>query len=248
MKKTMKTMKITYLTLALLLFLSSLSLWAQAAWEEPVKEGDRWESEGVSAQDYEEAILLYREALELDPDNAAILWRLGRSHLSLGDALPEDHRLEIYEEGREYVERAIEIDPDSPDAHFWYASLLGRIGQTRGVMQSLFMVKPMEEALEKVLELDPDYASAYYVLSMLYMEAPGWPLSIGNKSTSLEYALRSVEMDPDDYDFLYNLAVVYLDNNKEDEAKKTLEDLLAMPEVEEDERKREEVEELLSSL
>lgn len=218
------------------------------SWQEMMEKADKMVETGTSALDFSQTIRMYEEALSLSPDNYQLLWRLGRSHLYMADNLPKEERLKIYEKGRDYGEKAKELAPNSPDSHYWYASLIGRIGQTRGVLQSLFMVKPMEEALEKVLELDPEYASAYYVLSMLYMEAPGWPLSIGNKAKSLENALRSVELDPTNYDFSYNLAVVYIDQKEKGKAQQILKELLLMEEVMEDETKREEVEELLSSL
>lgn len=236
--------KIALLVL-LLLLLSPIS--RASTIEELLAAGDLLVEDGTK-EDFQEASRLYEEALALDPDNGELLWRLGRSYLYTGDELPEDDRLPIYEKGREYAEKATEVAPDSPDAHYWFASLLGRIGQTRGVLQSLFMVRPMKEALERVLELDPNYASAYYVLSMLYMEAPGWPLSIGNKDVSLENALQSVELDPTNYDFQYNLAVVYIDHNEKDKAREILEDLLDSSTVQEDDRKVHEVQELLSSL
>lgn len=240
MRKRILFLALTFLLFSLLAGASSI--------DELLTEGDRIFDEARTAEDFQQASLLYQEALEQAPENGAILWRLGRSYLYTGDELPEDQRLPIYEKGREYAEKATEIIPDSPDAHYWFAALLGRIGQTRGVLQSLFMVKPMQEALEKALELDPEYASAYYVLSILYMEAPGWPLSIGNSDLSLENALRSVELDPYNYDFQYNLALVYLDHRERDRAQEILEELLEHPEAQEDERKMEELLELLSSL
>lgn len=240
-----KRLLIPFLLLAFFLLFFSFQI---KAWSDLVKEGDTIIEDGRTADDFQEAINLYQEALTKSPDNYQILWRLGKSHLMTADELPKEKRLVLYEKGKEYTEKAIELAPDSPDSYYWYASLTGRIGQTRGILQSLFMVKPMKEALHRVLELDPQYASAYYVLSMLYMEAPGWPLSIGNKNLSLENALRSVELEDDNYDFLFNLAQVYLDHNEKRKAQEILEDLLEHPEVQTEEKKKIEIEEILSSL
>lgn len=240
-------MSLRVILLLALLILLPLSVHA-STWQDLIEEGDRLFDLSRTSDEFQEAINIVKKALDLKPDHHLILWRLGKGYLLKGDALPEEERLVIYEKGRDSVERALEFAPDCTDSLYWYAALLGRIGQTRGILQSLFMVKPMQESLERVIELDPEYASAYYVLSMLYMEAPGWPLSVGNKSKSLEYALLAVALDPNEYDFQYNLAVVYLDNNKEEKAQMTLEHLLLTEEVKEDEEKREEVLELLSSI
>ena len=234
-------MKKTILVVVLLLV--SVSLLAPVALgEDLLEKGDGY----LREEEYSKAQEVFERALETEPENSELLWRLAKVQLRIGDEALEEEKLDIYRKGEEYAERAIELDPQSPDAHYWYASLLGRIGQTRGVLQSLFMVSPMQEALEQVLEIDPQYAGAYYVLSMLYMEAPGWPLSIGDLDQSLEYALKSVEMEPDNLDHNYNLVEVYLEKNKTVEAEKIIRDMLAHPEIDDHPEMKAELEKLIN--
>ncbi len=133
------------------------------------------------------------EHLEKEPDDSDALWLISKAYLFLGERITDDV-LATFEKGKEYADRAVEIAPNSPHAHFWQASLIGRIGQTRGILQSLFMVRPMKDALDRVLELDENYADAYDVLSQLYEEAPGFPLSIGNKKLAWDMADSAVEL------------------------------------------------------
>ncbi len=176
-------------------------------------------------ENIEEGMALLQEHLQTYPEDGHALWRLAKAHLYLGDRM-EDSILETYERGLEYAEQAVELVPDSPDAHYWQASLMGRVGQTRGVLNSLAMVSPMRAALERALEIDPDYASAYYVLSLLYKEAPGWPISIGSRRRSLENAQTAVELSPRDPEFRYNLADIHVYNNNPRQAIQNLEYLL----------------------
>ena len=124
----------------------------------------------------EQAIDRLEGHLERNPKDGEALWLAAKAYLYLGDRLEEDV-LETFEKGKEYAEAATEYLPESPHPHFWKASLIGRIGQTRGILSSLFMVRPMKDSLDKALELDDGYADAHWVLSQLYHQAPGLALA-----------------------------------------------------------------------
>ena len=83
--------------------------------------------------------------------------------------------------------------------------------------------------MEKVLKINPNHAGAHHVLGVLYRKAPGRPLSIGNKKKALQYAKKAAGLDPQSLKYAVGLAEVYLALDKKDDAKKTLEDVLAMP-------------------
>ncbi len=187
------------------------------------------------------------EHLEKEPDDSDALWLISKAYLFLGERITDDV-LATFEKGKEYADRAVEIAPNSPHAHFWQASLIGRIGQTRGILQSLFMVRPMKDALDRVLELDENYADAYDVLSQLYEEAPGFPLSIGNKKLALEMAEKAVELDPEHIEYPIQLARALNHNGRRDEAVEVLRELLARPEVKFDPEIETTAKELLAKL
>jgi len=84
---------------------------------------------------------------------------------------PED-KLAVYEQGRQAAKRAIELAPKSVLAHFWYATHTGRLGQTRGVMRSLFLLPTVKQESETVLELDPTFVPGYALAANLYYEVP----------------------------------------------------------------------------
>lgn len=176
-----------------------------------------------------EAIQRLEQELDVTPQNGELLWFMAKAKLYLGDQM--ENKLSIYEEGKTYADAAVEQSPNSPHSHYWQSVLIGRIGQTRGVLSSLSMVRPMKNALERVLDLDPDYADAHWVLSQLYQEAPGFPLSIGNKKLALEHAQKAVELDPLNLEYQLQLINALEHNGQKDAALELLTTFLKNPEL-----------------
>lgn len=181
----------------------------------------------------QEAVDRLETHLEKQPGDGEALWLISKAYLYLGDRI-DDNKEDIYETGKAYADAAVENLPTSPHPYFWQASLTGRIGQTRGILSSLFMVRPMKNALDQALEVDENFADAHWVLSQLYHQAPGFPVSIGSKKSSLQYAERAVELDPANLEYLLQLAVALEYNGRKEEAIAILDDLLANPALKED--------------
>lgn len=196
----------------------------------------------------ESAIDKLESILADEPDNGTALWVMAKAKLYLGDRVEKDKRLEIYESGKEFAEQATEIATNSADAYYWLAALTGRVGQTKGILNSLFMIGPLKEALDSAIELDADFADPYFAMSQLYQQAPGWPLSLGNKDLALEYAEKAVELDPGDPEFQVQLARVLVDHKRHDEALELLEIALESPEMEIDLILKAEAEELYAKI
>jgi tetratricopeptide (TPR) repeat protein len=133
-----------------------------------------------------------------------------------------DQQMTVFQAAQSYAERMVEIAPERPDGHYLLAVAMGRVARTRGILQSLFMAKPMRDRLENAVELDPNHVDALRVLSMLYNEAPGWPVSIGNKQKALEYVERAYELNPEDIGVLVQLARMRKHYGKTEEAKALL--------------------------
>ncbi len=172
---------------------------------------------------------LLTEAVAVNPENFDAWWRLARCDWWLGDHVPKAERAAWFEKGQVAAEQAIRLRPDRVEGHYWQGVNLGRLGEERGIFNSLFMVDPIAKAMEATLEIDPQHAKALYVLSALYRKAPGWPLSRGDMQKSLAYARQAVENGPEFVITHVGLAETLMALNQKEEAKRELELALELP-------------------
>jgi len=131
-------------------------------------------------------------------EKAEILWRMARSTLSLGDdsddaKAPVADTLKLFEKGEAYATQAIEADPQNAYAYYWKGSNIGRWGQVKGILDSLFKAAPMRDLLEKTVNILPDYSDSYYVLGQLYDQVPGI-ISFGNMDYAVSLGRKSVDL------------------------------------------------------
>lgn len=154
-----------------------------------------YDSEQYAANKSE--LLRMRSQASTAEDEAQVLWRLARVMVGIGDALDKkdkDGRFAAYEEGEEYANLSIARYPIAY-AYHWKASNIGRWGQTKGPLNALGKAKGMLEDLTMVVNhfnID-DYTDTWYVLSSLYNELPGSPLSFGNNNWAISYMRRSMD-------------------------------------------------------
>ena len=136
------------------------------------------------------------DAAENDSEKAAILWRLSRTTLYMTDGIDEgdkDARLAGYGEAEEYADQSLALE-ETADGYHWKASAIGRIGQVNGPLNSLSKAKPMRALIEKVQnDFNADMSDAWYVLSLLYDQLPGSPLSFGNDDYAISYMRRCID-------------------------------------------------------
>lgn len=194
-----------------------------------------------SAEDLEAADALLEEerpeaAIELlesllpesqGSQRAEVLWRLASANLMLGDqrddaGAGEEALLAIYETGEAHGEAAIEADADNALGYYWTSANIGRWGQTKGVLNSLFRAPDMRDLLSEAVNRDPEHADSYYVLGQLYAQVPGmisfgnveYAVSLGRKSVDLmEAELRTDERDEVNDAFYIQLASHLIDRD-----------------------------------
>jgi tetratricopeptide (TPR) repeat protein len=172
---------------------------------------------------YEEARTLALEAVSSasQAEKAELYWRAARETLELGDDAEDrkeskDAILKYFEKGQEYCDMAIAADPQNNLAYYWKSSNIGRWGQVKGILNSLFKAAPMKELLLKDLSLNANHPDAYYVLGQLYRELPGAPLSFGDDDAAVSLGRMAVDLRAQamkageekdlDYSFYHQLA------------------------------------------
>ena len=132
-------------------------------------------------------------------EQAELYWRAARETLELGDIAEKDKKpqadvLAIFLEGEGYADKSIAADPRNDLGYYWKSSNIGRWGQVKGILNSLFKAGPMKDLLVKVLSINPDRTDAYFVLGQLYRELPGWPVSFGNIDAAVSLGRKAVDL------------------------------------------------------
>lgn len=144
------------------------------------------------------AVLEPYRATPRGADRAEVLWRMAAATLMHGEqrrdaGAPETEVLGLFEEGEALGRAAMEADPNNPLGYYWTSSNIGRWGETRGVLNSLFRAPEMRDLLTEAVTRDPDHADSYFVLGQLYARVPGI-VSFGNVEYAVSLARRSVDL------------------------------------------------------
>jgi tetratricopeptide (TPR) repeat protein len=130
-----------------------------------------------------------------------------------------------YEHGVNFGKEAVTLNPRAIYGNYWFASNVGMLGLCRGMMASLASVDPMKKSYEIVLKENEKFffAGPHRALGRLYHMAPGWPISVGNKTKALHHLEKAVEIAPEFFNNRLYLAELYIDIGNRDKAKRELE-------------------------
>lgn len=126
------------------------------------------------------------------------LWQVGRTAFDLAETLTREKlKAQVAESGINACQAAIAQNPASAPAHYYLALCLGQLAQTKSI-GALRLVREMEEKFKRVRTLDEsfDYAGADRGLGLLYLEAPGWPTSIGDRKKARTHLERAIVLAP----------------------------------------------------
>ena len=158
------------------------------------------------------------------------LWHLGRSRLRQGErAGSKREKVALFARAEAAARRAAELAPTEPEALYWQGVAMGRRGQARGMMRSLFMVGPLKKLMRSVLELDPRHAGARQVLGEMLMALPGF--AGGSKTEAVAELEASVRSDPSRACSYPALAQAYLGVGRREDAERVLREVegIAVP-------------------
>jgi len=154
-------------------------------------------------------------------EKAELHWRLARAWLNLGDEAEDGgmaggELLSFFEQGEAQAQKAIDADPSNHLGYYWKSANIGRWGQIKGILNSLFKAKPMRDLLKKAVAAEPDHADSYYVLGQLYEQVPGFPISFGDEDYAVSLGRKSLDLheqqvkagieDEINYDFYTEMA------------------------------------------
>ena len=139
---------------------------------------------------FDEAEREFETAMKLDPKLYEAAYWYGRSLQSAGR----------FEEAVKMFERACALRPEDYQAAGFLAQAYGSLGNT--VERDIGLRRALK-LMEERLELNPDDARAANLAAAFHAR-------LGNLSKAVEYADRSLGIDPDDPMLLYNVACTYV--------------------------------------
>ena len=161
-----------------------------------------------------------------DPTNEHYLYLWCRAHLQKGDnARTKADKLAYFIGAKAIAETLIALNDRSDEGHCWWGVAQGRIGQTRGVLNSLFMVSGLKKAFGRTLEINPSHPTALDALGVLYYELPGF--AGGSLAKSEQYCLRGIASAPNYTLLRLDLAKAYAKEKRWYAARAQLDTLLA---------------------
>ncbi len=175
----------------------------------------------LNSGNLEQSKVLFETLLAQDPTNQEALWQLSRVYYSLGDvAQGKKTKLARYEWGKALADSLIKINERHPEGHFWAMVNQGRIGQTRGVLNSLFMVSGIKRELKRTLELNSNHAGAHDGWGALYYELPGF--AGGSLDKAVEWFKKGLALDPHYTLINVDLAKTYIKKKMYKEAREAI--------------------------
>jgi tetratricopeptide (TPR) repeat protein len=181
-----------YLAMQRLLQAAPNSVWRYQA------SGELFESQGH----YDLAIAQYRRVLELDPQQAGVHFRLGRTLLARSQSTDSaQDRAEALKE----FEQELELDPTNANAAYELGEIYRKSGQ-RDKAQVFF---------EMALKYYPDFEEAQVGLSRVL-------IALGKPDKALPHLQKAISLDPGDEISYYQLALVYRASGKTAEQQQAL--------------------------
>lgn len=139
-------------------------------------------------------------------NNPVAAWEFARRCYDWADwATNKTQRAQIAHEGMAAARQSLQLQ-DSAAAHYYLALNMGQLAQAQ-MLSGLRLVREMakEFTITAVLDTNFDFAGAERGLGLLYRDAPGWPMSIGNRHKAREYLESAAALAPNDPENLLNL-------------------------------------------
>ena len=145
-------------------------------------------------------------------NDAEAAWQFGLACFDWADlANTNARRADIAEQGIAASRQAIQLAPEAAAGHYYLGLNLGQLARTKK-LGALKLVSEMEAEFLAAIEADEkfDFAGAHRSLGLLYLDAPGWPTSIGNRTKARLHLRKAVELSPDYPDNPLSLIEAYL--------------------------------------
>jgi tetratricopeptide (TPR) repeat protein len=142
--------------------------------------------------------LTRQTAYQAAPTNATLAWEYARACFDWAEYATNDtQRADIAQVGIAAARRLANQETNLAQAHYYLAMNLGQLARTK-TLGALRIVDEMEVLFQRAKRLDEklDYAGSDRCLGLLYLDAPGWPASLGSRPKARQHLKQAVEIAP----------------------------------------------------
>jgi len=181
------------------------------------------------------ALPFYEQALAIEPRNYDALCKASRELVDLGEYEPDEaKRTALYARAVEYARRAAAITPNAAEAHFHLARAVGRTALALGPRErTKYGVEVREHAL-RALQFAPNHPGALHVMGVWHAEIMrlngisrmvaktflgGKIFGSANWKDAARFLEQSVEVEPMRLVHRLDLARIYRDSGRTDDAR-----------------------------
>ncbi len=125
-----------------------------------------------AAMNDEEAIVKYKEALKIQPNNIFAICKASELCSRIGARFQnnEARQADYFSAARTYAQTALKLDPLNSESNFVMALVMGREAIIKGGKEKIMAVKDVKNYADLSIKYDPNNFKAWYVLGKWYYE------------------------------------------------------------------------------
>jgi tetratricopeptide (TPR) repeat protein len=205
----------------------------------------------VQAHDLPTGLAHFEAALALDSTSYEANWRAAIALIDLGEASPDRIRSpardSLYTRAEAYARRALAADSSKAEGHFALAAALGRASLTMGKNDRIRHAAVIRQEALRTIAINPGHDGAYHILGRWNAEImrlsgisrffakrflgagifgkASWEEAISNME-------KAVELDPGRIYHRLELAEIYTDRKRYEDARKELAQVATLPDRE----------------
>jgi tetratricopeptide (TPR) repeat protein len=202
----------------------------------------------VEARDPRAALEHFKTHLATDPGSYEANWRAALALIDIGKQTPDSIRSaprdSLYAEAERYARKATEANPADAEGHFVLSVAIGRASLTRSKRERVRRAAEIRMEALRAIELNPQHDGAYHVLGRWNAEIMrlsamerffaksflgGGIFNQASWARALEYLERSVTLAPTTIYHHLDLAEIYIDRKRYNEARRHLEQIATLP-------------------
>jgi len=184
---------------------------------------------------YKEAFPLFQALCKMDSANANNLQYASYcySKYAYYYVASETEKMKYYKTAEYLAKKAIKLNEASADAHYAYATALGRINENASSKQKIANAKLIKAEVDRSIALNPKQAGAYHILGRWHRTIAGFSAIEkaminsffggvppgGSYADAVKAFMSAVSIEPKYMNHQYELAETYYEMGKEVEAK-----------------------------